>query len=288
VAPGFRRCRAGGRRHYGDGLAEAREASTRERRSRYIERVGVEPDGEAIALLRHRALRTRRRVDRQPSGRAERVVADGDPRHPQVADDQKPRRLPEVEARIVNQREGPADEFDRHEPAPPAARRGGRQRDESPRNGRKRLLRRQENRLPFVGDREGSERLFPNGELECRGEVVERDELLIAGHGERQGAPAVLREERQRWRLRGLTGERRRQRNQERDSRRGGEKRKRADVQWRISDPRDPHCISRPLQPSTSRVRQARAGYRWVAGSWAIERSTIACIADRVVGGGSA
>ena len=97
---------------------------------------------------------------------AERIVADRDARNAQVADDQQARRLPEVEARVVDERERAADELDRHEPAAARSRRRRGQRDEPARHRGQRLIRRQDDRFPFVGNRDRAERFFADGQLE--------------------------------------------------------------------------------------------------------------------------
>ena len=53
-------------------------------------------------VLRDGRCGARRRVDRQAPGGAERIVADRDARHAQVADDQQVRRLAQVEPRVVD------------------------------------------------------------------------------------------------------------------------------------------------------------------------------------------
>jgi hypothetical protein len=145
-------------------------------------------------------------------------------RHPQVADDQQARRLAEVELRVVDQGKGAADEFHRHQPAAAVARRRRRQRDEAARHRRERLVGRQDNRFPFVGNGDGAERLLAHGQLEGRGEVVEGDELLVGDQHERQRAPAVFRQHGQRRRRRRLARERRGEGDQERGGDGDGEK----------------------------------------------------------------
>ena len=80
------------------------------RREHDVERVGVELDRQRIALLCHGAAGARGRVDDQ-ARRVAAFVADRHARDAEVADDQQPRRLAEIEARIVDERERPVDEF---------------------------------------------------------------------------------------------------------------------------------------------------------------------------------
>jgi len=190
-----------------DGLHDTLRRLRGQRRVRRIERVGVELDRQVIAVLRYGRSRARRGVDRQPRGVAERIVADRNPRHAHVADHEQARRFPEIEPCVVDQRERAADELDRDEPAASAARRRRRQRHEPARHRCQRLVGREDDRLSLVRHRNGAERVFTNGDLERRREIVQRDEFLVGDDAERERAAAVLREHRERGRLRRLARE---------------------------------------------------------------------------------
>src|SRR4029077_11052159 len=113
-----------------------------------------------------------------------------------------------------------------------AARGRGGQRHEPARHRGQRLVRRQDNRFLLVGHGDRAQRVLARGHLEGRHQVVERDELLIADHCDRQRATAVFRQQRERRRWRGLAGQRRNEREQKREGG-GGELRDSASVQWR-------------------------------------------------------
>src|SRR5204863_1094919 len=149
--------------------------------------------------------------------------------------------LPELEPRVVDQPERAAREFHWHQPAAAgASRRGRRQRHQPAGNRGERLIRRENDRLSLVRHGE-AERVLADGQLERRREIVECDELLAVGRdGERKGAAAVFRQQRQGGRRRGLTRERGAERDEDED-RRGREKvQSRARTQWKISAVRGP------------------------------------------------
>jgi hypothetical protein len=190
-----------------------------------------------------------RRVDREASGGAERIVADGDARHAQIADHQEVRRLPQIEPRVVDERERAADEVHGHEPALAAARRRRGQRDQPSGDGRERLVRRQDNRLAFVRNRDRAERFLAHGQLEGGREIVEGDKLLITNEGDGQRAAAVLRQQRECRRLSRLTRQNCGQTDQKGGGGNGRETGMRAGVQWRISESRDPPLYQSACRP---------------------------------------
>src|SRR5262249_45739703 len=187
------------------------------------------------------------------AGVARRVVATGQARPARTADEEQPGGLPKIETRVVDQAQRACDEFARHQPPPAAARRRRRQRDEPARHRRKRLVGREDNRFPFVGNGDRAERIFADGELKGRREIVERDELLIRDHRERQRAASAPRQERQRRRRR-LARERGGEGEDKRDGD-GREMRNRAKAQWRISELRGP-----PLYAGRAEARSAESG----------------------------
>ena len=74
----------------------------------------------------------------------------------------------------------------------PARDRRGGQRDEASRDGRERLVRREDDRFSLVGNGDGA-RFFADRQLKGRGEIVEPDELLIVcddGRAARAGRPS--------------------------------------------------------------------------------------------------
>ena len=98
-------------------------SGARRGRQRRIEHVGLEPDDEPLAVLRHRVRRGGRDVEGQPRERAERLDAAGDARRADVPEQDEPRRLAQLDARAEHGRERARDEVDRHVPQPPLAHR---------------------------------------------------------------------------------------------------------------------------------------------------------------------
>jgi hypothetical protein len=86
------------------------------------------------------------------------------------------------------------------------------------------LVRRQDNRLPFIGNRDRPKRLLVDGELEGRGQIVKRDELLIGDERDRHRAAAVPGQQPERGRGLRLARKRRGQQSQKRSDDGGGEK----------------------------------------------------------------
>ena len=119
----------------------------------------------------------------------------GDPRHPDVADEDQARRLAQLEARSEDRRERAADEVDRDVPGPAVAHRRGRQRDHPARDGGQRLLRRQDDRLTADGDRQpAGRRFFAHREIEEPRQIVEREHLLAADRARGQRPARVARQ----------------------------------------------------------------------------------------------
>ena len=148
--------------------------------------------------------------DRRACGRTRRLDACRDARHAHVADEQQPSGAAQIDPLVVDRPERARQKLDRHQPAPAGAhdRRG--QRHDAAVHRCHRLIRRRDDRLPAIGDGDSAgERVLADGDLEQRGDVVERDELPAVDDDGRHRPAAVLRDERQAVRARGVLRPRR-------------------------------------------------------------------------------
>ena len=164
-----------------------------------LQGVGLDAQHEPAGLAGRRDRRRRRDDDRGARRRTGRVDSRRDARHAQVADEQQACRAPEIDPLVVDRPEGARQKLHRHEPAPARAhdRRG--KRDDAPIDRRHRLIRRRDDGLAAIRDREAAgQRVFANRHLEERGEIVERDELAAVAHDRRNRPATVFGDERQR------------------------------------------------------------------------------------------
>ncbi len=112
-----------------------------------VERIGLELDGEAGAFLRDCVRRRWRHVERQPRDRTDHFDVSADPRHTHVADENQPRRFPQLERGPHRSGQRARDEVNRDEPGAPVARRRRGQRNQPPADRREALAGRQHDRL---------------------------------------------------------------------------------------------------------------------------------------------
>ena len=108
--------------------------------------------------------------------------------HTEIADDHQPGRGAQFQACVVDRRERPADELDRHNPSASLADEGSGQRDEPAGGGDERLVRRQHQRLVFIGGGDGARRrVFAHLQLKKIREIVEADHLMSLHVDGREG-----------------------------------------------------------------------------------------------------
>ena len=134
-----------------------------------------------VPVLRDGVRRRRRDVERQPRQAAERLDAPDDARHADVADEDQPRRLAQLERGHRAPGERARHEVDRHVPRPSFAHRRRGQRDQSAIERRQALARREHDRLRAGGDGQSAGRgVFADDDAEQPRQVVEREHLLAA------------------------------------------------------------------------------------------------------------
>ena len=173
-----------------DRLNEVRDSRGRQRR---VERIRFESNHQPGALLSDRVRRGGSHVQRESDQRSERLEPSGDLRHPEVAGDDQPRRLPEIDTRTQCGCERARDEIDGDEPHATFAHRSGRERDQPAPDRGERLARAEHDRLRLRCHRESAGcDILAKREIEHACQVVEGEHLLTADrpYGERPTAVA--------------------------------------------------------------------------------------------------